>query len=153
MRCLRLIADARRQMRRDGLPFDPLMPIGGMIEVPAAALMAGALAKRLDFLSIGTNDLIQYTLAIDRVDDTVSYLYDPLHPSVLRLDQARHRRGAATRTSVGMCGEMAGDARFTRCCSGSGCASSACSRWLGCCEVKDDLENIPSQELLARLQP
>jgi phosphotransferase system enzyme I (PtsI) len=110
---LGLIAEARRQMRRDGLAFDPLMPVGGMIEVPAAALVAGALAKRLDFLSIGTNDLIQYTLAIDRVDDTVSYLYDPLHPAVIRLIKHVIEAAATTRTRVGMCGEMAGDPRYT----------------------------------------
>lgn len=110
---LGLINDARRQMRRDGLAYDPLMPVGGMIEVPAAALMAGALAKRLDFLSIGTNDLIQYTLAIDRVDDAVSYLFDPLHPAVIRLIKHIIDAAASTRTRVSMCGEMAGEPRFT----------------------------------------
>lgn len=110
---LGLVNDARRQMRQDGLAYDPSMPVGGMIEVPAAALMAGALARRLDFLSIGTNDLIQYTLAIDRVDDTVSYLYDPLHPAVVRLIKHIIDAAASTRTQVSMCGEMAGDPRFT----------------------------------------
>jgi phosphotransferase system enzyme I (PtsI) len=168
---LRLVSDARRQMRRDGLPFDPLMPIGGMIEVPAAALMAGALAKRLDFLSIGTNDLIQYTLAIDRVDDAVSYLYDPLHPSVIRLVKHVIDAAKATRTSVGMCGEMAGDARFTPLLLGLGLREFSMHPGsllevkdrVRHCELRrlsevlppllDDLENIPSQELLARLQP
>ncbi len=110
---LGLIAEARRDMRREGVAFDPLMPIGGMIEVPAAALMAGALARRLDFLSIGTNDLIQYTLAIDRVDDTVSYLFDPLHPAVIRLIKHVIDAATAMRTPVSMCGEMAGDPRYT----------------------------------------
>ncbi|MGB5734758.1 MAG: phosphoenolpyruvate--protein phosphotransferase [Thiohalocapsa sp.] len=110
---LALIAGIRRQFRRDGVKFDPLMPIGCMVEVPAAALMAGGLARRLDFLSIGTNDLIQYTLAIDRVDDTVSYLYDPLHPAVLRLIKATIDAGAANRTPISMCGEMAGNPCFT----------------------------------------
>ena len=111
---LDMITTVRRDLRRDGLPFDPLMPIGGMIEVPAAALAAGALARRLDFLSIGTNDLIQYTLAIDRGDDEVSYLYDSLHPAILRLILFTLRAAAKTRTRVSMCGEMAGDPRFTR---------------------------------------
>jgi len=72
-------------LRVEGIPFDEETPIGGMIEVPAAALSAEWFAKKLDFLSLGTNDLIQYTLAIDRTDDTVAHLYDPLHPSVLAL--------------------------------------------------------------------
>ncbi len=111
---LEMIAAMRRELRRDGLAFDPLMPIGGMIEVPGAALVAGALARRLDFLSIGTNDLIQYTLAIDRGDDEVSYLYQPLHPAILRLILITLEAAAKTRTRVSMCGEMAGDPHFTR---------------------------------------
>ena len=110
---LSLINGIRRELRRDGVAFDPLMPIGGMIEVPAAALMAGALARRLDFLSIGTNDLIQYTLAVDRSDDAVSYLYDPLHPAILRLIKLTIDAATATRTQVGMCGEMAGNHHYT----------------------------------------
>jgi phosphotransferase system enzyme I (PtsI) len=108
-----MIAETRRTLRRQGLPFDPLMPVGAMIEVPAAALCAGGIAKRVDFLSIGTNDLIQYTLAIDRVDDTVNYLYEPLHPAVLRLIRITLARAAESRTRVSMCGEMAGDPRYT----------------------------------------
>ena len=110
---LGMIAETRRTLRRQGLPFDPLMPVGAMIEVPAAALCAGGIARRVDFLSIGTNDLIQYTLAIDRVDDSVSYLYEPLHPAVLRLIRFTLSRAAESRTRVSMCGEMAGDPRYT----------------------------------------
>jgi phosphotransferase system enzyme I (PtsI) len=91
-----------------------------MIEVPAAAVAADLFAPHLDFFSIGTNDLIQYTLAIDRVDDAVSYLYDPLHPSVLRLVEMTLRAGQAAGIPVAMCGEMAGDTRYTRLLLGLG---------------------------------
>ena len=107
-----LFEDAMRELTAEGVPFDPRVPIGGMIEVPAAALAAAAFARHLDFLSIGTNDLIQYTLAIDRVDDEVNYLYDPAHPAVLRLIQAVIDAGRSAGITVGMCGEMAGDPRF-----------------------------------------
>ena len=91
-----------------------------MIEVPVAALSAGFFAGHLDFLSIGTNDLIQYTLAIDRIDDEVNYLYDPLHPAVLRLVQMVIDAGHKAGIPVSMCGEMAGDARYTRLLLGLG---------------------------------
>jgi phosphotransferase system enzyme I (PtsI) len=115
-----LLADCRRSLERDGLPFDPAMPVGAMIEVPAAAVCADLFARRLDFLSIGTNDLIQYTLAIDRVDDEVNYLYDPLHPAVLRLIQGTLQAGEKAGVPVAMCGEMAGNPRFTRLLLGMG---------------------------------
>ena len=117
---LSLLTQARRDLTQEGLPFDPAMPIGGMIEIPAAALCADAFARRLDFLSIGTNDLIQYTLATDRIDDTVNYLYDPLHPAVLRLLRMIIAAGHRQCKPVAMCGEMAGDRRFTRLLLGLG---------------------------------
>ena len=117
---LRLIKDCRRELRRDGLPFNAQMPVGAMVEVPAAALCADLFAKQLDFLSIGTNDLIQYTIATDRVDDEVNYLYDPLHPAVLRLITMTIKAGASAGTPVSMCGEMAGNARYTRLLLGMG---------------------------------
>jgi phosphotransferase system enzyme I (PtsI) len=117
---LNLIEEAKHLLQRQGLVFDPHIPIGGMIEVPAAALSAAAFAKRLDFLSIGTNDLIQYTLAIDRVDDEVNYLYDPLHPAVLRLIKMVIDAGQSAGIPVAMCGEMAGDPLYTRLLLGMG---------------------------------
>jgi phosphotransferase system enzyme I (PtsI) len=117
---LALVAQIRLELSREGVPFDPAVPIGGMIEVPAAAICAATFAARLDFLSIGTNDLIQYTLAIDRVDDSVNYLYDPLHPAVMHLIRGIIAAGRRARKPVSMCGEMAGDPRFTRLLLGLG---------------------------------
>ena len=119
-RVLDLLAEVEAELAREGHKFNPDMPVGGMIEVPAAAVAADLFAPQLDFLSIGTNDLIQYTLAIDRVDDAVSYLYDPLHPSVLRLIEMTLRAGANAGIPVAMCGEMAGDTRYTRLLLGLG---------------------------------
>lgn len=117
---LQLIDEARQALRADGLKFDQGIQIGGMIEVPAAALSASFFAEQLDFLSIGTNDLIQYTLAIDRADDSVAHLYDPLHPAVLNLIQLTIRAGAKVGKPVAVCGEMAGDPALTRLLLGLG---------------------------------
>ena len=117
---LSLINDTKNALQRESLAFSPDIKIGGMIEVPAAALCAAEFASHMDFLSIGTNDLIQYTLAIDRVDEEVNYLYDPLHPAVLRLIKMTIDAGAAASIPVSMCGEMAGDPRYTRLLLGMG---------------------------------
>ena len=117
---LALINDTKIALQRESLAFSPDVQIGGMIEVPAAALTASDFASHLDFLSIGTNDLIQYTLAIDRVDDEVNYLYDPLHPAVLRLIKMTIDAGKDAGIPVAMCGEMAGDPRYTRLLLGMG---------------------------------
>lgn len=119
-RVLDLIEETKTELTRQGQPFDPAVQVGGMIEVPAAAVSADLFAPHLDFFSIGTNDLIQYTLAIDRVDEAVNYLYDPLHPSVLRLISTTIRAGKSAGIPVAMCGEMAGDARYTRLLLGLG---------------------------------
>ncbi|AKH20616.1 phosphoenolpyruvate--protein phosphotransferase [Sedimenticola thiotaurini] len=107
-----ILAETEAALSAEGIPFAKNIPIGGMIEVPAAALAADAFTRELDFLSIGTNDLIQYTLAIDRVDDEVNYLYDPLHPSILRLIQMVIDAGQRAGIPISMCGEMAGDPRY-----------------------------------------
>ncbi|MDR2875449.1 MAG: phosphoenolpyruvate--protein phosphotransferase [Methylobacillus sp.] len=115
-----LIERAKRSLREQQIPFDENIPIGGMIEVPAAALRADAFARELDFLSIGTNDLIQYTLAIDRADDAVAHLYNPLNPAVLLLIEMAIRAADKAGKPISVCGEMAGDPRFTRLLLGFG---------------------------------
>lgn len=120
LQVLRLIAEEKKALEREGVRFDPALPVGGMIEVPAAALAADTLARHLDFFSIGTNDLIQYTLAVDRLDEEVNYLYDPLHPAILRLIQLTIRAGRRAGIPVAMCGEMAGDPDYTRLLLGLG---------------------------------
>ena len=117
---MRLVAETKQELRDRGLAFDDKMPVGGMIEIPAAAVCAGQFARYLDFLSLGTNDLIQYTLAIDRVDDEINYLYDPLHPAVLTLIRNTIRAGQRAGIPVSLCGEMAGDPRYTRLLLGLG---------------------------------
>lgn len=115
-----LIKEAKQVLKKDKIAFDKKMPVGAMIEVPAAALAADAFARKLDFLSIGTNDLIQYTLAIDRIDDEVNYLYNPLHPAVLKLIHMILVAGKKANIPVSMCGEMASDTQYTRLLLGMG---------------------------------
>ena len=117
---LALIEQAKEQLRETRHKFDENIKIGGMIEIPAAAITPGPFVKRLQFLSLGTNDLIQYTLAIDRTDEAVAHLYDPLHPAVLRLISQTIATGARTNIPVSVCGEMAGDPSMTRLLIGMG---------------------------------
>ncbi len=117
---LQLLARAKHSLDQEGVPYDRGINIGGMIEVPAAALALGIFTKKLDFLSVGTNDLIQYTLAIDRTDDTVAHLYDPLHPAVLGLLAHIFKTAGRSGVPVALCGEMAGDVSLTRLLLGLG---------------------------------
>lgn len=117
---LALIEQAKEQLRQRKQKFDENIEIGAMIEIPAAALALPIFIKRLDFLSIGTNDLIQYTLAIDRVDHEVAHLYDPLHPAVLFLLSSVIAMGRKAGVPVAVCGEMAGDVKWTRLLLGMG---------------------------------
>ncbi|HXI36840.1 MAG TPA: phosphoenolpyruvate--protein phosphotransferase [Burkholderiales bacterium] len=115
-----LVRQAKQQLDERGQPYAPDVQVGGMIEIPAAALALPIFMKRLNFLSIGTNDLIQYTLAIDRTDDAVAHLYDPLHPAVLSLVAGTIQAATRGGIPVAVCGEMAGDLQFTRLLLGLG---------------------------------
>jgi phosphotransferase system enzyme I (PtsI) len=119
---LELVKQAQRDLDARGAVYGPVL-LGAMIEIPAAALSLKLFLKHFDFLSIGTNDLIQYTLAIDRADESVAHLYDPLHPAVLRLVADTIAEGAAQGKSVSVCGEMAGDVGMTRLLLGMGLKS------------------------------
>ena len=115
-----LIEQAKQQLRDAKKKFDEKIKVGAMIEIPAAALTLPLFVKRMDFLSIGTNDLIQYTLAVDRVDHEVAHLYNPLHPAVLQLLWLTISTGAKAGVPVAVCGELAGDTRLTRLLLGLG---------------------------------
>ena len=117
---LAMIEQAKAQLTDARKNFDPAIQVGAMIEIPAAALTLPLFIKRLDFLSIGTNDLIQYTLAIDRVDHEVAHLYNPLHPAILYLLSSIISMGAKAGIPVSVCGEMAGDTKLTRLLLGMG---------------------------------
>lgn len=117
---LLLLERAKQSLRLEKVDFNNDIEVGGMIEIPAAALCAEAFAKELDFLSIGTNDLIQYSLAIDRTDDSVSHLYNPLHPAILQLIEITLKAGKKLGKKVSVCGEMAGDSKLTRLLLGLG---------------------------------
>ncbi len=117
---LSMVERAKSELRARGQAFDAAVPIGGMIEIPASVLAIGYFLDRLDFFSIGTNDLIQYTLAIDRTDDAVAHMYDPLHPAVLRLVAQAIRAATKAGKPIGICGEMAGEVRLTRLLLGFG---------------------------------
>ncbi len=117
---LHLIEYAKQTLRDDKIHFDEHIKVGGMIEIPAAALSLDIFMRKLDFLSIGTNDLIQYTLAVDRIDDTVAHLFDPLHPAILWLVSHIIQSANRAQVPVSICGEMAGDMQFTRLLLGFG---------------------------------
>lgn len=119
---LALVKQAQHDLDVRGVVYGPVR-LGAMIEIPAAALSLKLFLKHFDFLSIGTNDLIQYTLAIDRADESVAHLYDPLHPAVLRLVADTIAEGDAQGKSVSVCGEMAGDVSMTRLLLGMGLRS------------------------------
>jgi phosphotransferase system enzyme I (PtsI) len=148
---LLLIDKARAELRAERIKFDESIDIGAMIEVPAAALSLGMFIRRLSFLSIGTNDLIQYTLAIDRSDEAVVHLYDPLHPAVLKLINGTIQTGARFGLPVSVCGEMAGDPAYTQLLLGMGLRQFSMHPG-NILEIKQQVLRANLEELTPRVQ-
>jgi phosphotransferase system enzyme I (PtsI) len=147
-----ILKKVAQRLNRAGVAIaDPLPPVGIMIEIPAAALAADGLAKTCDFFSLGTNDLTMYTLAIDRGDEQVASLYDPLHPAVLRLIQFTAEAARRANIPLNLCGEIAGDPRYTALLLGLGLRSLSMSA-TGIPRVKQRILGLDLAEAIKRAQ-
>jgi phosphotransferase system enzyme I (PtsI) len=141
-----VLEEVKAELRVEHIAFDEAVKVGIMIEMPSAALTADQLAREADFFSIGTNDLIQYTMAVDRVNEMVSYLYEPLHPALLRLIHGVAKAGRAAGISVTVCGEMAGDSMVAAVLVGLGIHELSMSA-VSIPEVKGTLRAITVSEV------
>jgi phosphoenolpyruvate-protein phosphotransferase (PTS system enzyme I) len=139
-----IVDDVKLELRTSGVPFDEQIKLGIMIEMPSAALTADLLAKECDFFSIGTNDLIQYTMAVDRVNEYVSYLYEPLHPALIRLIGPVVAAAKANNIPVTVCGEMAGEPMIAAVLLGLGIRELSMSA-VSIPEVKDALRQMTAE--------